>query len=128
MTPELTALDNRKAFPLATLVARLMLGTFLLLTAMTAGPWLFTRGPDVAFGVVVSSLPNLLLHLAFVLMLPKGNRWVAGAFGIWCVRGFIDSLLGDPNTLTALVTYAFGVLNFIGIVGVYKGFSNKAFT
>ena len=123
MTPGLTALDNRNAFPLATLVARPMLGTFLFLTVMTAGPWLFTRGPDVAFGVVVSALPNLLLCLAFVLILSKGNPWVAGAFGIFCVWGFIDSFSGAPNTLTALFGYAVGILNFVGIVGVDKGFS-----
>jgi hypothetical protein len=127
MTPETTTHDLRPAFPLATHVARLMLGTLLFLTVLTAGPWLFTRGANVALGVVVSALPNLLLQLAFVLLLPKGNPWVAGGFGILCVWGFIDSLSGAPHTFTALFGYAFGVLNFVGFVGVCKGFNKKAF-
>jgi hypothetical protein len=117
---------HKPAFPLALLVAKLMFGTFLFLTFMTAGPWLFTRGPNVAFGVVLSALPNLLLHFAFVLWLRTGNRWAAGAFGIWCVWGFIDSLAGAPKFLTAIFVYAFGVLNFVGIVGAYQGFKIKA--
>lgn len=103
--------DNRTAFPLATLVARLMLGTFLFLTAMTAGPWLFTRGAGVAFEVVISALPNLLLHLAFVLMLPKGSHWVAGAFGIWCVWGFIDFQAHQtPSLRFSAMPLAFSIL------------------
>jgi hypothetical protein len=121
-----SVLEHQPAFPLASLVARVMLGTFLFLTVMTVGPWLFTRGADVAFGVLLSALPNLLIHLAFVLLLPIGNRWVAGAFGIWCGWGFIDSLSGAPNTITALFGFAFGALSFVGIVGVYQGFKIKA--
>ena len=88
-----------RGFPLATLVARIMLAVFLFFTMMTVVPWFLTRGPDVAFGVLVSALPTLLILAAFALLLPRGNRIVAAVFGLWCVWGLVGSFSGGPNLL-----------------------------
>lgn len=115
-------------FPLATLVARIMLATFLSLTLLTAAPWFFTRGPDVALHVLLSAMPNLLVLTAFAFLLPRGNPILAAVFALWCAWGLIDSLSGAPDATVALFGYAYGVLNFVGIVGVVKGFKSKANT
>ena len=113
-------------FPLATLAARIMLGAFLFFILLTAVPWFFTRGPDVAFGVVISALPNLLILTVFAVLLPRGNLILAAVFALWCAWGLIDSFSGGPNLFVAMVGYAHGVLNFVGIVGVVKGWTAKA--
>lgn len=113
-------------FPLATLAARIMLGVFLFFTLLTAVPWFFARGPEVAFGVVISALPNLLILAAFAFLLPSGNRVLAAVFVLWCAWGLIDSFSGSPDILVALVAYTHGILNFVGIVGVVKGWNATA--
>ncbi len=113
-------------FPLATLVARIMLAVFLFFTLLTAVPWFFTRGPEMALGVLASALPNLLILAAFAFFLPKGNLILAATFALWCAWGLIDSFSGASNTFVAIVGYAHGVLSFVGIVGVVKGWPGKA--
>ncbi len=115
-------------FPLATLAARIMLGMFLFFTLLTAVPWFYTRGPEVASGVVISALPNILILTAFAFLLPMGNRVLATVFALWCAWGLIDSFSGSPDIFVALVVYAHGILNFVGIVGVVKGWNAKATT
>lgn len=115
-------------FSLATLAARIMLGMFLFFTLLTAVPWFFTRGPEVAFGVLISALLNILILTVFALLLPLGNRVLATVFALWCAWGLIDSFSGASNTFVAIVGYAHGVLNFVGIVGVVKGWPGKTTT
>lgn len=112
-------------FPLATLVARIMLAVFVFFTLMTAVPWFFTRGPDVAMGVLVSALPNLFVLGLFAFLLPRGNQISAAIFALWCAWGLLDSFTGGPNLFATMVGYAHGVLNFVGIVGVAKGWNAK---
>ena len=112
-------------FPLATLAARIMLGVFLFFILLTAVPWFFTRGPEVAFGVVISAIPNFLVLAAFAFLLPRGNLILAAVFAVWCLWGLIDSFSGGPNLFAAMIGYAHGVLNFVGIAGVVKGWPGK---
>ena len=117
---------RRGSYPLASLVARIMLALFIVLMLMGAVPWFFTRGPGAAVQVVIASLPSVLIHAAFVVLLPKGNTIVAVVFGLWCGWGLMSSFSGAENTYVAIAGYAFGVLNFIGIAGVIKGLKAKA--
>jgi Mg/Co/Ni transporter MgtE len=125
MSSELQA-HQTSAFPLATNVARVQLGLYAFLMAIPLVIWLFTRGPSASFAVLVSALPNLLLYLVFVWQLPKGNLWIAGVFGIICFVGFFNTISADGDKLEIIVGYIDGVLCFVGLVGVFKGFSRKA--
>lgn len=116
---------EHNAFALATFVARIMLGVFLFFTLMTAVPWSFTRGPEVALGVVIAALPNLLILAAFAFLLPRGNRILAAVFALWCAWGLIQSFSGGENFFLDIVAYSHGVLSFVGLADVVRDWKAK---
>ncbi len=112
-------------FALAALVAQLTAWAMAVLAVIASGAWVISRGPEAGFSLAVGFLPGILASFGFAWFLSRGNRIAAGLFGLWCLWGLAKAIQGDDNIVVALIGYAVGVLNLIGLAGVVKGFSTR---
>lgn len=122
MTPE-PAAQKVSAFPLATTAALWLLGLQLLVAVMITLVLLFTHGATAAASGLAGNLPGLVLYGVFAWFLPGGNRWLAVAFGMFCLFVLFSAIGGDENIAAAFAGYVQGVLAFVGMVGIYQGFA-----
>jgi hypothetical protein len=112
-------------FALAALAARLTAWAMAVFAVIASGAWVISRGPEAGLGLAVGFLPVILASFGFAWFLSRGNRIAAGLFGLWCLWGIAKAIQGDDNAVATLMGYAVGVLNFIGLAGVVKGFSKR---
>jgi hypothetical protein len=112
-------------FALAALAARLTAWTLAFLAVIVGVALVIGRGLEAGLGVATQVLPELLVNASFAYFLHRGSRIAAALFGLWCLWGLLKSIQGAEGAATALLVYAFGVLNFIGLAGVVKGFGKR---
>ncbi len=121
-------LKENRPFALAALTARLIVWALAFVVVIGGGALVISRGPEAGFGLAAQVLPEVLVNGGFAYFLQRGSRIAAGLFGLWCFWGLAKSVQGHEDTITALLVYAFGVLNFIGLAAVVKGFVNRKAT
>jgi hypothetical protein len=112
-------------FALAALAARVIAWALAVVAVISGGAWVISRGPEAGLGLAARFLPEILANFGFAYFLSRGSRIAAGLFGLWCLWGIAKSIPGHDNAVAALVIYALGVLNFIGLAGVVKGFGKR---
>jgi hypothetical protein len=109
-------------FALAALAARVTVWAMAVLAVIASGAWVMSRGPEARLGLAVGFLPEILVSFDFAYFLARGSRIAAGLFGLW---GLAKAIQGADDSVVAFMVYAFGVLNFIGLAGVVKGFGKR---
>ncbi|MGL4236108.1 hypothetical protein [Tabrizicola sp.] len=114
------------AFPLAVLAARVMAWALLAIGIVGGGAWVIRHGPGPGFSLMAGNAVEALVLFAFAYFLRKGSAIAAILFGFWCLWGLLQSFAGAADPIVFAVLYALGILNFIGIAGVVKGFTSKA--
>jgi hypothetical protein len=116
---------NTSRFALAALAARLIAWSLAALAVISGGAWVISRGPAEGLGLAAGFLPEILVNGGFAYFLHRGSRIVAGIFGLWCLWGLAKSVQGADDPIAALLSYALGVLHFIGLAGVVQGFGKR---
>jgi hypothetical protein len=112
-------------FALAALAARLIAWALAVVAVISGGAWVISRGPEEGLGLAARFLPEILANFGFAWFLSRGNRIAAALFGLWCLWGLAKSIQGHDTAVAALLIYALGILNFIGLAGVVKGFGKR---
>lgn len=112
-------------FALAALAAKVIAWALAVVAVITGGAWVISRGPEEGLGLAARFLPEVLANFGFAYFLSRGSRIAAGLFGLWCLWGIAKSIPGADNAVAALLVYAIGVLNFIGLAGVVQGFAKR---
>ena len=114
-------LKETRPFALAALAARAIVWAWALVAVIGGAALVISRGPEAGFALAAQVLPEIMVNGGLAYFLHRGSRIAAVLFGLWCLWGLARSLPGDADILTALLVYAFGVLNFIGLAAVVKG-------
>jgi hypothetical protein len=112
-------------FPLAVLVARVLGWALLVIGVISGGAWIFTRGPAAGFNLMTGYLVLALSYFAFAYFLKKGSKVAAVLFALWCAWGLLDSISGADDPIVAILGYLFGVLNFVGLAAIVKGYISR---
>jgi hypothetical protein len=113
-----------RPFALAAFVARTIVWALAFVTVIGGAALTISQGPEAGFGLAARILPEVLVNGGLAYFLHRSSRIAAVLFALWCLWGLASSVQGHEDTLTALLVYAFGVLNFIGLAAVVKGFLN----
>lgn len=112
-------------FALAALAARVTAWAIAVVAVISGGAWVISRAPEDGLGLAARFLPEILANFGFAYFLSQGSQIAAALFALWCLWGLAKSLQVNGNAVAALVIYALGVLNFIGLAGVLKGFAKR---
>ena len=119
-------IGSTRRFPLATLVAKIQVGVYLVLAIVAGTLVYFANGPRPALNLVLMIVLNTVPWVAFCIFLPRGSRIAAVLFGLLCLRQLFDAFSGGNSALSAMIGYGLGILGFVGLVGVVKDFTQEA--
>ncbi len=112
-------------FALASLAAWLLLYIWVGLSVFMSIFRMLDEGISQGLGYFLYSLIQTGILFAFVYFLNRGSKIVAVLFFFWCASYFLTAIAGDDNAVAAIFGYILGVLGFVGICGVLKGFAKE---
>ncbi len=119
--------ENRP-FALAARTARGIVWALAFVTVIGGAALVISQGPQAGFALAAQILPEILVYSGFAYFLHRNSRIAAVLFGLWCLWGLARSVQGDADQIIALLVYGFGILNFIGLACVVKGFIDRKAT
>ena len=107
---------------MASLTARLVLYIWLGISVFMSIFTIIDQGFGHGLAYFLYSLIQTAIFIAFIYFLNQGSKIAAVLFFLWCGSYFLSAIAGDDNVIGAIFGYLLGVLGFIGMCGVAKGF------
>lgn len=112
-------------FALATRAARIPGWGWLAIGPVSGTGLGISGGPGAGFGLMRDFLRQGLVCLGVSLARDRDRRIAALLFAAWYLRGVLDAVSGHADPIVATSVFLFGILTFVGVVGVARGFSTR---